>query len=63
MDQLLARIDGFLAKHKMSESQFGIDALNDKNFVPQLRDGRDIRFGTAAKVIAFMDAHEQDAAA
>lgn len=62
MDTFLAEIEAFIAEHKLSESQFGIDALNDKNFVPQLRTGRDIRMGTAEKVRAHMAEYREQAA-
>lgn len=51
---LLSDIETFCGLHGLSDSQFGTLALNDKNFVPQLRDGRDIRLGTARRVCDFM---------
>lgn len=63
MEKLLQQIEAFCAEHQMSESRFGVDALNDKNFVPQLRAGRDLRFSTAEKCLAFMAQFERDAAA
>lgn len=47
----------------MSESRFGVLALNDKNFVPQVREGRDLQFSTAAKVSAFIDGYVAEQAA
>lgn len=37
MSNLLDDIDAFIATHGLSESQFGVSALNDKNLVPDLR--------------------------
>ena len=37
MSNLLQDIEAFIATHGMSESQFGVMALNDKNLIPQLR--------------------------
>lgn len=37
MSNLLEDIQAFCSTHEMSESQFGVMALNDKNLVPQLR--------------------------
>lgn len=54
MSNLLADIETFCGAQEMAESQFGLLALNDKNFVPDLREGRDIRFSTAEKVRQFM---------
>lgn len=62
MQDLLHDIETFCAKHDLTESQFGLGALNDKNFVPQFRDGRDIRFSTAEKVRLFMDTYGRAAA-
>lgn len=54
MDNMLHDIETFCTEREMSEGQFGLLALNDKNFVQQFRDGRDIRFSTAEKVRQFM---------
>lgn len=63
MEDLLADIEAFTAEHAMSEWQFGEAVLNDRHFVRQLRDGRDIRFSTAERVRAFMrDWREPDTA-
>ena len=63
MKELIAQIDAFRKLHGISESGFGIAALNDKNFLPELRAGRDLRFSTAEKCKAFMAEYKQDAAA
>lgn len=55
MDNLIRQIEAFCADHDLTEGQFGLQVLNDKNFVKQLRQGRDIRLSTAEKVRAFMD--------
>jgi hypothetical protein len=54
MDNLIDQIDAFCALHGLSESQFGISALNDKNLVPQLRSGRDVRLSTVARIKDWM---------
>ncbi len=63
MATLLDEVTAFCAKHDMAESQFGVLALNDKNFIPQLRDGRDIRFSTAERVRQFMLEYRPESAA
>lgn len=65
MSNLVEDIERFCSTHKMAESQFGILALNDKNLVPQLRAGRDVRMSTAERVREFIAVYrpEQDAAA
>ena len=54
MSPLLLEIEAFLAAHNMSESRFGQAALSDKQFIKQLRGGRDIRLSTLQRVRQFM---------
>lgn len=54
MDDILPEIERFCAKHHLRESRFGRDAVNDTSFVPGLREGREPRRGTVAKVRNFM---------
>lgn len=63
MSNLLADIETFCTAQEMAESQFGLLALNDKNFVSDLRDGRDIRFSTSERVRQFMVGYRQADAA
>lgn len=63
MSSLLEDIEAFCAARELSEAQFGLLALNDKNFVPQLRDGRDIRFSTAERVRQFIVTYRPESAA
>lgn len=37
MQTLINEIDAFLEAHGLTERQFGVLVLNDKNLVPQLR--------------------------
>ena len=60
MAPLLADIETFCTAQEMAESQFGLLALNDKNFVADLRDGRDIRFSTAERVRQFMVGYRRE---
>lgn len=61
--ELLARIEGFLARHGMAQSRFGDLAVNDRSFVPDLRAGkRDLRSSTIERVRQFMDEFERQAA-
>jgi hypothetical protein len=62
MPSLLTDIETFCGAQGMAESQFGLLALNDKNFVPDLRDGRDIRFSTAERVRQFIVSYRAEAA-
>lgn len=54
MPTLLQEIETFCETHDLKEGVFGILALNDKNFVGQLRDGRDMRLSTVERVRRFM---------
>lgn len=61
MDELKtfkAEIEAFLTKHGMAPATFGSEACNDTAFVTDLRDGREPRFSTIAKVRAFMADYE-----
>jgi aspartate carbamoyltransferase catalytic subunit len=55
MKDLLAEIETFCRRHKISETRFGELALHDKPFVSQLRAGRDLRASTAARLRLFME--------
>jgi hypothetical protein len=54
MPTLIEEIDDFREKHELSESQFGTLATNDKNLVPDLRAGRDVRMSTVERIRTFM---------
>jgi hypothetical protein len=60
---LINKIEAFCTEHGLSDGQFGILALNDKNFVPQLREGRDVRLSTLERVQGFMAAYRPEQAA
>ena len=59
---ILSEIDAFIQATKLKEREFGLLALNDKNFVPQLREGRDVRASTVAKLKEFMASYRNEAA-
>lgn len=61
MAALLEDIELFIATHGLTERRFGEEALNDKNFVPQLRSGRRVWPETAEKVRRFMVSYRPDA--
>lgn len=52
---LLDKIEAFCAQRGMTPSDFGRSAVNDANFVFDLRKGRDLRMKTYARVLSFMD--------
>ena len=60
MSTLLTEIEKFLETHDMAPTKFGDDALGDRHFVRQLREGRDLRLSTLEKVRQFMATYRPD---
>lgn len=58
----LADIDAFLERSGMTATAFGRAALNDPNFVGDLRQGRKPNLGLVDRVHAFIHSQEADAA-
>lgn len=58
MSTLISEIEAFTQRHGMSEWAFGEAALNDRHFIRQLREGRDIRVSTLARVRGFMATYQ-----
>jgi hypothetical protein len=58
----LDEIDAFLKRTGMKASVFGRSALNDPNFVSDLRAGRMPNLGLVARVHEFIREHEANAA-
>jgi hypothetical protein len=58
----LSEVEAFLARTKMSASAFGHGAVNDPNFVSDLREGRTPSLRLADRVHEFMRSHEENAA-
>lgn len=63
MNTLLSDIEAFLATHQMPHTRFGEDALSDRRFVKQLREGRRVWPETEAKVRTFMATYRPQSAA
>jgi len=61
MVSLSDMIAAFIADHQMSERRFGELALNDKNFVMDLRAGRSPSLKTVARVQHFIASYRPDA--
>ncbi len=57
---LLAEIEAFLAKKKLSATRFGVLAAGDTKFVKTLRDGRLPRESTVKNIRAYMRANKGD---
>lgn len=55
---LQRRIELYLRRNAMAPTRFGREAMGDPRFIFDLRNGREMREETAAKVIAWLDRHE-----
>lgn len=60
---LITEIEAFCTEHDLTEGQFGLGALNDKNFVIDLRNGRDLRMSTLERVRNWMAEYVREKAA
>ena len=58
MSTLLMDIEAFLASHQISAYRFGRDAMGDKHFVRDLRNGRRCWPETEHKARSYMAAYK-----
>lgn len=58
---LLRRIELHLRRSGTPPTRFGREVVHDPRFVFDLRNGRQPRDGTAARVAAWLDRHEEGA--
>lgn len=56
-ESFTAEIVAFLAKHDLEPATFGRQALNDPNFVSDLRAGRSPNLRTIERVREFIDSY------
>ena len=54
---LLGKVEEYLAKSGLNESMFGMRAIGDPNLVQQMREGRELREKTKARVISFIESN------
>ena len=57
---LIRQIDAFIAHHGMTDTAFGLAAVNDGKIVPRIRSGKNITLRTVQRLVAFME--QRDAA-
>lgn len=57
---LLMRIERYLRTRRVPPARFGRDAVGDPSFVFDLRDGREPRDKTQARVSAYLDRVEAE---
>ena len=58
---LMRRIQLFLRRADMAPTRFGREAIGDPRLVADLRNGRELRETTAARIHAWLDAQEKRA--
>jgi hypothetical protein len=56
---LMRRIQLFLRRADMAPTRFGREAVGDTRLVSDMRNGRELRESTAARVHAWLDAQER----
>jgi homoserine dehydrogenase len=56
--ELLQLVEAAIVAKGLSPSRFGRDAAGDASLVFQMRDGRQLRHETAARVLAFIKKRE-----
>lgn len=58
---LMRRIQLFLKRADMAPTRFGREAVGDPRLVQDMKNGRELRETTAARIHAWLDAQEQQA--
>lgn len=58
MDELIARIDAFLDRHRMEPTRFGIRAAKDGHLYFDLKSGRKLRRRTLGRIEDFMRSYK-----
>jgi hypothetical protein len=56
---ILGRVERYLREHDLPQTKFGRLAVGDPRLVGDLRNGRELRPATLARVEAFMSARAQ----
>jgi homoserine dehydrogenase len=59
-DEFRKTVEDFIEETEMSETNFGIGALKQPNFVFQLKDGRECREATQEKCLLFMENYRKN---
>lgn len=56
-DDLLAKVEQFLADNDVAPTRFGREAMGEASLVSRMRSGRSMSLRNANKLIAFMNAY------
>lgn len=59
---LIRQIDAFIARHGMTDTAFGLAAVNDGKIVPRIRLGKNITLRTVQRLTEFMAGQDRSAA-
>ena len=56
--QLMRRIERFLEQADMKPTRFGREAVGDPRLISDMKNGRELRDATIARIQAWLDAQE-----
>ena len=56
---LMRRIELFLKRAEMAPTRFGREALGDPRLISDIKNGRELRDTTAARILAWLEAQEE----
>jgi hypothetical protein len=56
---LLRRIEQFLKREDMKPTRFGREAVGDPRLISDMKNGRELRDATIARIQAWLDAQER----
>jgi hypothetical protein len=57
--QLIRRIEQFLEREAMRPTRFGREAVKDPRLISDMRNGRELRDATIARIQAWLDERER----
>jgi hypothetical protein len=57
--KLLEEIEAFLVRTGMNATEFGLQSKRDRALVFRLREGKDVRSGTASELRRFMETYRR----
>jgi tRNA-dihydrouridine synthase len=57
---LLLKIERHLRARRMSPTRFGREAVGDPNLISQLKDGREPRSATVARILDYLERNESE---
>ena len=60
LERLETEVEGFIRRHALSDTRFGILATNDEHLIPNMRGGRRFHRATRRRIRKFMHKWEID---